>query len=123
MSQILTYLAHIFTEQANQATPETCINCCAQVTEPASAGAQVGSGVGVALYAVVRVSFLLSIISIFPMQMWPLRQALCKLAFGRELHGAPKEPDASSRFCKAHALGRVGPLQLCPGLQGGASTL
>ena len=93
------------------------------------------------LYAVVRLSFLLSIISIFPMQvslrclalctqqaqcdstsicvpgtwlhkqaygwlfclpavsaltygetpmqMWPLRQALCKLLFGRELHGAP----------------------------------
>ncbi|KAK9831399.1 hypothetical protein WJX81_001186 [Elliptochloris bilobata] len=49
--------------------------------------ALVGSGAGVVLYAAVRVSFLLSIISIFPMQMWPLRQALCKLLFGRELHG------------------------------------
>ena len=47
-----------------------------------------GSGAGIALYAAVRLSFLLSIISIFPMQMWPLRQALCKLVLGRELHGA-----------------------------------
>ena len=53
---------------------------------------QVGSGAGVVLYAGVRLSFLLSIISIFPMQMWPLRQALCKLVLGRELHGALTEP-------------------------------
>ena len=53
---------------------------------------QVGPGAGVALYAAVRLSFLLSIISIFPMQMWPLRQALCKLVLGRELHGALTEP-------------------------------
>jgi hypothetical protein len=48
----------------------------------------VGSGAGALLYAVVRVSFLLSVVSIFPMQMWPLRQALCGLLFRRQLDGA-----------------------------------
>ena len=67
---------------------------------------QVGSGAGVVLYAAVRLSFLLSIISIFPMQMWPLRQALCKLVLGRELHGAPTEPGPTagpdSLVCETH---------------------
>ena len=68
-----------------------------------------GSGAGVVLYAAVRLSFLLSIISIFPMQMWPLRQALCKLVLGRELQGAPREqahsctPWCDSRCMRGHA--------------------
>jgi hypothetical protein len=47
----------------------------------------VGSTLARLLYTIVRLGFLLSLVSIFPMQMAPFRESLSRVAFGRELPG------------------------------------
>lgn len=50
--------------------------------------ALVGSTVARALGLLVRVGFLLSVLANVPLQMFPYRENLFRLLFGRELHGA-----------------------------------
>eukprot|EP00884_Botryococcus_braunii_P001815 jgi/Botrbrau1/11634/Bobra.0209s0024.1 len=47
----------------------------------------VGKGLGSLLYYLIRLGFLLSVVTIFPMQMQPYRESFMKLFFRRELTG------------------------------------
>lgn len=58
------------------------------ITDLVWPGGQVGKGLGGLLYYLIRVSFLLSVITIFPMQMQPYRESFMKLFFGRILTGS-----------------------------------
>lgn len=46
-------------------------------------------GLARVFYIAVRLGFLLSVVTIFPMQMAPYRESLSRLLAGTELHGAP----------------------------------
>lgn len=58
-----------------------------QTYTPAVMSPLIGRLPAVVMYVAVRLSFLASVITLFPMQMWPYRESFTRLTFGRDMDG------------------------------------